>query len=202
MDSYWDLYVAYVNKCVHDNYRNDVDPNHHRMEWNHWLPKACFPDLPVGQWLTLKQHAVASALQTLALKKNCLCGWHLKYLPEKLKSLAWDYYIEFQTLNGVKSGEFTKKNKLGIHKPGAKTSETCAKGGKAGGRVCRDTGVGLFAAGNVTKDTCSRGGKQGCKNTNSQRWVCLETGYTSTPAGLTRYQSLRGIDTSQRKRLS
>jgi len=92
MDSYWDLYVAYVNKCERENYANGIDPNHYEMEWNHWLPKACFPDLPLGQYLTLKQHAIASALQTLALNKNCMCGWHKKHLPEKLLELAWPLY--------------------------------------------------------------------------------------------------------------
>lgn len=92
MDSYWDLYVAYVNKCVKENYTNDIDPEHYDMEWNHWLPKACFPDLPLGQYLTLKQHAIASALQTLGLKKKCMCGWHKKYLPKNLLELAWPLF--------------------------------------------------------------------------------------------------------------
>lgn len=94
MDSYWDLYVAYVHHCVEYNKKHDIDPHHYEMEWNHWLPKSCFPDLPLGQWLTLKQHAIASALQTLALKKNCMCGWHKKYLPKALLELAWAFYGE------------------------------------------------------------------------------------------------------------
>jgi hypothetical protein len=92
IDSYWDLYVAYVNKCVRDNWINDIDPHHYRMEWNHFLPKCVFDDWPIGHYLTLKQHAIASALQTLALQKNCMCGWHKKYLPEHLLNLAWPYY--------------------------------------------------------------------------------------------------------------
>ena len=94
INSYWDLYLEYIKKCVNDNWINDVDPHHYQMEWNHWLPKACFPDLPLGQWLTLRQHAVASALQTLALKENCMCGWHKKHLPSQLLELAWPYYCE------------------------------------------------------------------------------------------------------------
>jgi hypothetical protein len=94
IDSYWDLYVAYVNKCVRDNWINDIDPHHYRMEWNHFLPKCVFDDWPIGHYLTLKQHAIASALQTLALQKNCMCGWHKKYLPEHLLNLAWPYYCD------------------------------------------------------------------------------------------------------------
>jgi len=101
MDSYWDLYVAYVNKCERENYANGIDPNHYEMEWNHWLPKTCFPDLPLGQYLTLNQHAIASALQTLALNKNCMCGWHKKHLPEKLLELAWPLYGQKGELNSM-----------------------------------------------------------------------------------------------------
>jgi hypothetical protein len=77
---------------VKENKEQGIDPHHYEMEWNHWLPKACFPDLPLGQYLTLNQHAIASALQTLALKNNCMCGWHKKYLPEKLLELAWPLF--------------------------------------------------------------------------------------------------------------
>ena len=92
IDSYWELYVAYVNKCVRDNWINDIDPHHYRMEWNHFLPKCIFGDWPIGHYLTLKQHAIASALQTLALKQNCMCGWHKEYLTDTLLELAWPFY--------------------------------------------------------------------------------------------------------------
>lgn len=92
MDSYWDLYVAYVHHCVEYNKKHHVDPHHYEMEWNHWLPKASFPEIHLGQWLTLKQHAIATALQTLALRKNCLCAWHKKHLPAELLKLAWPFY--------------------------------------------------------------------------------------------------------------
>jgi len=35
---------------------------------------------------------------------------------------------------------------------------------------------------------------------NSQKWECLETGYTSTPAGVVAYQKGRGIDHSKNNR--
>ena len=99
---YWDLYVLYIKNCERENYINDVDPNHYKMEWNHFWPKCVFGVWPVGQWLTLKQHAIVSALQTLVFKKNCMCGWHKSHLPPALLKLAWPYFCEA-------SGERVKK---------------------------------------------------------------------------------------------
>lgn len=45
------------------------------------------------------------------------------------------------------------------------------------------------------------GGKIGSKITNSQKWMCTETGYITNPGALTKYQRARGIDTSKRKRI-
>jgi len=44
--------------------------------------------------------------------------------------------------------------------------------------------------------------QKSAKNVNSQRWMCLETGFISTSGPLTKYQKARGIDTSKRKRIS
>jgi hypothetical protein len=103
IESYWDFYVAYVAKCVRDNRVNDIDPHHYQMEWNHTLPQCLFGDQPLGQYLTLQQHAIASALQTLALRKNCMCGWHKEYLPENLVELAWAYFETQCSDNGKKT---------------------------------------------------------------------------------------------------
>ena len=92
IESYWDLYIVYIAKCVKENKEKNIDPHHYNMEWNHFLPKCLFGDQPVGHYLTLKQHAIASALQTLYFRKNCLCGWHKKYLQETLLELAWPLY--------------------------------------------------------------------------------------------------------------
>jgi hypothetical protein len=101
IDSYWELYVAYVNKCVRENWINDIDPHHYEMEWNHFLPRCVFGDWAIGHYLTLRQHAIASALQTLALEQQCMCGWHIKYLPPTLLELAWPYVCKTaaETLN-------------------------------------------------------------------------------------------------------
>ena len=49
-----------------------------------------------------------------------------------------------------------------------------------------------------TADGKSVHGLKRATHTNSLRVQCLETGYVSTPAGLTQYQRARGIDTSLR----
>jgi hypothetical protein len=94
MDSYWDLYISYINHCVEWNKKHDIDPHHYEMEWNHFLPKCIFGDQPLGQWLTLPQHAIASALQTLAFNKTCLFSTHKKYLPVALLELAWPIFCK------------------------------------------------------------------------------------------------------------
>jgi hypothetical protein len=101
---YWDLYVYYVKKCERENYINDIDPNHYQMEWNHFWPQSIFEDWPVGQWLTLRQHAIASALQTLVFKENCMYGGHKDYIPAALLELSWPYFREAQVEKGKKNG--------------------------------------------------------------------------------------------------
>lgn len=94
MTKYWNLYVLHIERCVKENYINDIDPHHYEMEWNHFLPRNVFGDWPVGQWLTKKQHAIASALQTLVFKENCMFATHKSFLTPKLLELAWPYYCD------------------------------------------------------------------------------------------------------------
>jgi len=147
MNSYWDLYVAYVHHCVEYNKKHDIDPHHYVMEWNHFLPKSVFGDQPLGQYLLLKQHAIASALQTLAFKKRCMFGWHKKYLPDPLLKLAWPYYCEASK----KQGKETARMKLGAHAPQHK--------GK-GGKKTVEMKTGLFGLSLENKKEAEReGGK-------------------------------------------
>lgn len=110
---YWSLYVEYIRRCVRYNNENDIDPAHYQMEWNHFFPRCIFGDWPIGDYLLLKQHAIASALQTLVFKQNCMCGWHKKYLSPQLIDLAWPFFV-----NGKRKDELEQKNKgIGIHDP-------------------------------------------------------------------------------------
>jgi hypothetical protein len=98
--------------------------------------------------------------------------------------------------DGRKGGKRTKELGLGIH---ALTQEQRTENGKKGGSI----------SGKITYEN-----KTGCfslspeerlkvvEKTNSQRWMCTETGFITTSGPLTRYQKARGIDTSKRVRIS
>jgi hypothetical protein len=89
-----ETYYAYLSWCRDYNERNLIDPTSDNMEWHHTLPQCIFGDIRIGLWLTLRQHAIATALQTLAFNYNCLCGWHLKYLPGELLNLCNKLFID------------------------------------------------------------------------------------------------------------
>ena len=87
-------------------------------------------------------------------------------------------------------------------------NENC--GGKISLKISREVGLKNKENGTGFYNRTSKqhsedsikGGKIGGKITNSQRWVCLETGYVSNAGALSHYQNHRGIDTSKRKRIS
>jgi hypothetical protein len=56
---------------------------------------------------------------------------------------------------------------------------------------------GMASMASMPKESMVAGGK----NSTSQRWQCLVTGYVSNPGGLSAYQKARGIDTALRKQL-
>ena len=95
-----------------------------------------------------------------------------------------------------------------------KIKEDNSKGGKIGGNTCKEKKVGvcglskeqLIEAGKKgRREGKQKGGKKGgkvaCKITNSQKWMCLETGYITTSGPLTKYQRAKSIDTSKRIRI-
>jgi hypothetical protein len=220
MDSYWDLYVAYVNKCVRDNWINDIDPHHYEMEWNHFLPQCVFGDQPVGHYLLIEQHAIASALQTLALGKNCLCGWHKKHLPEILLNLSWKFYSkqsennavtlhsvkdeEGKSLVAVESGKRNKgkkKNrvdrynadKLNSTKNKEGKSVNAVKGGKEGAKKMHSV---------KNENGKSKFASEGAKKVNAQRWVSTIDGFESNAGLVARHNKENGWDPSARIRIS
>ena len=133
---YWDLYVYYVKKCERENYINDIDPVHYEMEWNHFWPQCIFGNWPVGNWLTVKQHAIASALQTLVYKENCMFGWHKNSLPPELLALAWPYYCEARVKSGTRGAAIVhaKKDKNGKSLLGLKLAEIVHAGKDENGK--------------------------------------------------------------------
>ena len=86
----------------------------------------------------------------------------------------------------------TKEERIAAGKIGGKIS------GKIVGPRNKELGRGICG---MTTEEKSEAGKKGSKNTNSQKWICLETGYITTSGPLTLYQKKRGIDISKRKKL-
>jgi hypothetical protein len=91
-----------------------------------------------------------------------------------------------------------KENKTGVcGRSKEKMSEDGRKAGKNAVETNKKNGTSFW-----DEDLQSRLGKRGAKKTNSQKWKCTETGFITNPGNLTQYQRARGIDTSNRIRLS
>jgi len=105
---------------------------------------------------------------------------------------------------GKKSGRKAAELGVGIHAPEMRG---------VGGKKSAELGVGFHAPGMASKGG-KKGGRKGNKNqpreakvkgaktTNSQKWMCLDTGHISNSGGLSNWQKARGIDTSMRVRLT
>jgi hypothetical protein len=118
-----ETYYAYLRWCRDYNERNLIDPTSDKMEWHHTLPQCVFGDIRIGLWLTLKQHAIATALQTLAFGRNCLCPWHIQYLPESLWELCRPTFSNEKRKNGLTGGSSSVSLGVGLHNPANK--EVC-----------------------------------------------------------------------------
>ena len=118
---------------------------------------------------------------------------------------------------GILGGKKSYELGVGIH---SLTPEQIRENSKKGGQKAKELGVGLFSKDEakiktiVTKinETNKKNGtgiysitserkKEIVKRTNSQRWMCLETGYITTSGPLTKYQRARGISTLKRVRI-
>lgn len=128
--------------------------------------------------------------------------------------MTFEKRSEVGKINGAKTYELGK----GIH---SLTQEERIKFGTEGGKKSYELGVGAFGitpekrkeinkkmyelkigAHGRTKEQIIEDGRKGGSITNSQKWMCLETDYISTPGGLSKYQKAKGIDTSKRVRVS
>jgi len=95
-----------------------------------------------------------------------------------LCGLTFGERSEYGKIGGKKAAEVNKKNKTGIF---LLSKEELSAAGKKGGAMS---------------------GKKNVKKLNSQVWECTITGHRSNPGGLSRYQNKRGIDTSNRIKIS
>ena len=89
-----------------------------------------------------------------------------------------------------------KENGVGLF---SLTEKQRKENSRKAGLKCKQNSTGIFS---LTAEQRSELGKNFAKKVNSQRWMCLETGYISNPGALTNYQRARGIDTSKRKKVS
>ena len=75
------------------------------------------------------------------------------------------------------------------------TPEQLSENGKKGAAKVKELGLGIFGMTMEQK-------LNAVKTTNSQRWMCVETGFITSSGPLTRYQQKRNINTSKRVRIS
>jgi hypothetical protein len=211
--NYFELYYAYLAWCEKDNWVNYRDPNHDFMEWNHTLPQCIFKGHGPGQWLTKEQHAIASALQTLIFRKNCLCGWHMKWLPEKIRSKIAVYYRKASAEKGKKGEKKRKEEKTGLYAPGVQSLGGLAAKEKKkgihdpasrteyailGGRRVAELGVGIHG----DPEARRRGARKASISTNSQVWESTVDGFRSTSSAVAKHNKARGWDPAARIRIS
>jgi hypothetical protein len=145
---------------------------------------------------------------TISLELNRKNGKRLYELKLGCHKMTKEERIENSKKAGKIGGKKSYEMKLGVHgRSKEKMSEDNKKAGKIGGLIGGKKGG--ITQGNRNKENgigfCGFTQEQRSeysKITNSQKWVCLETGFISTSGPLTIYQKKRNIDTSKRKRIS
>jgi hypothetical protein len=144
-------------------------------------------------------------------------GKNSSKLRKELKVGIFGITPEQRIENGRKGGNKSKENKTGafsltreekseIAKKfyelgfgiGGLTPEQLSEYGRKGGSISgKENYILCRGAFSLTREERLKV----VKKTNSQKWMCLQTGYITTSGALTNYQRKRGIDTSKRKRI-
>ena len=212
---YFEIYYAYLAWCEKDNWANYRDPNHDFMEWNHTLPQCIFGNQPIGQWLTIKQHAIASCLQTLAFQTRCHCGWHKRLVPDQLWSICHSYFTgSHNTFFGKSHTAETRmkisRSRKGICPPRTQEHNRKISEANTGKRYRPRTKEEKRRASEMFSGegnprygvTLSEETKRKISNTKRVRFRCLVTGTISGSGGLTKIQNRLGIDTSLREQIN
>ncbi len=120
-----------------------------------------------------------------------LGGIATKELKKGIFAMSKEEKSEAGKKAGSISGKNNRDKKIGIF---SLSIDEIRENGKKGAQKCKELGVGVYSMSSEQRAEYARIGA-------SYKWICLETGFTSTAGGLTRYQKARGIDTSKRKRL-
>jgi hypothetical protein len=123
-------------------------------------------------------------------------GKKLKELGLGIHGRTKEQMSEDGKKGGRISGRKSYELKIGMHGMSEEEKlKNCILGGKNAAKKCKQNKTGIFS---LTPEQLSENGKK----VNLQKWMCLETGYISTPAGLSNYQRARNIDTSNRIKIS
>jgi len=102
--------------------------------------------------------------------------------------------------NSIRGGKTCKERKNGIFGLSPEQIKiNCIKGAVKVAKKCKEEKSGIFG---LSPEQIKENAKKGGQIVNQQRWICLESGYISTPAGLSSYQKARGIDTNRRKKIN
>jgi hypothetical protein len=186
-------------------------PYTHKWMWKHYTPKK--------QILEFFEYTDDGWIEAQEVEKRLIRPF---YNDDKWclnENVGGRFSIEHQRraakLGASKAGKIggNKNKELGLGICGL-TYEERVKYGKIGLEKQKELGVALFG---LTKEQRSENGKKAgkiggklgskedksraAKKANSQRWMCLETGYVSNSGGLSKYQKARNIDTSKRIRV-
>ena len=126
------------------------------------------------------------------------------YTPKKQILEYFDCWEEAQKVEARIIKEFYNQDKwcLNAHVQGVFSLQSKSKAGKIGGKI---GGRKHVESGHLKKAGllgASKGGIITAKKLNSEKWMCLETGMISTIGPLTRYQRVRGIDTSKKVKIN
>jgi hypothetical protein len=125
-----------------------------------------------------------------------ITGNKMKEEEKGIFSLSKDEWTKNRRKSGLIAGNKLKEEGRGIF---GLTDEENLKNCRVGGNKIKELGIGIHAQ---TKEQRIENGKKAAKITNSQKWMCLETGFSTNPGNLTKYQKARRIDTSKRVRVS
>ncbi len=191
----------WIEQCL-IKYRFEPLPEGEHWEEAHYpVPRSRGGTNTVMLWS--RDHAVHGILQSEDLDAVCLHG----YRRHTDRLLIENNYSEYLPLYDKWYKEHkSRAGKIG----GTKVSrEAKSRGGKNCPKEAQSRG-----GKNQPKEVKSAAGRLGGSRTppevrkasglkaTAQRWQCLETGFITNAASLSRYQMKRGIDTSQRVRLS
>jgi hypothetical protein len=179
-------------------------PITHKWCWDFYTPKKQileffeFSDEGYKECRRVEERLIKPVLNdTWCLNQNCGGSFSLE-ITRKSGTISYkkqkELGIGIFAVPSEKRREYGLKlveNGIGIH---SQTKEQLSENGKKGAAKNKENKVGIFS---LTKEQLSENGRK----SNSQKWMCLKTGYITTSAGLTHYQRARGIDTSKRKRI-